>query len=60
VAFVNGYGFPRWRGGPLYWAAHQDGDTLAADLDALSGAVGHGYRAGPVRAILAQLELDRG
>jgi 3-hydroxyacyl-CoA dehydrogenase len=60
VAFVNGYGFPRWRGGPLYWAAHQDGETLAADLDALSGAVGHGYRAGPVRAILAQLELDRG
>ena len=60
VALVNGYGFPRWRGGPLYWAAQQDGATLAADLDALSGAVCHGYRAGPVPAILAQLELDRG
>ena len=20
VAWVNGYGFPRWRGGPMYWA----------------------------------------
>src|SRR5690606_20324040 len=24
VVLVNGYGFPRWLGGPLYWAAQQD------------------------------------
>ena len=21
VVYVNGYGFPAWRGGPMYWAA---------------------------------------
>ena len=24
VVYVNGYGFPAWRGGPMYWA-EQDG-----------------------------------
>jgi len=22
VVYVNGYGFPAWRGGPMYWAQH--------------------------------------
>ena len=59
VALCNGYGFPRWRGGPLYWARGQDPDRLAADLDALAGAVGHGYRAGPVAQVLADLETGQ-
>lgn len=56
VALCNGYGFPRWRGGPLYWARQQDPDRLASDLAALAAAVGHGHRAGPVDRVLANLE----
>lgn len=59
VALCNGYGFPRWRGGPLYWARQQAADHLAADLDALAGAVGHGHRAGPVAQVLADLETGQ-
>ncbi|MGO4852224.1 3-hydroxyacyl-CoA dehydrogenase NAD-binding domain-containing protein [Phaeovulum sp. W22_SRMD_FR3] len=55
VVLTNGYGFPRWRGGPLYWAARQDQGALAADMAALAEAVGHGFRAGPVEEFLAQL-----
>lgn len=56
VVLANGYGFPRWRGGPLHWAAQQEAGALDADLAALAEAVGHGHRAGPVRAVLTQLE----
>ncbi len=55
VTLTNGYGFPRWRGGPLYWAAKQDPTSLQADLDTLANGVGHGHRAGPVHKILALL-----
>ena len=55
VVLSNGYGFPRWRGGPLYWASRQDRAALDADLGALAAAVGHGFRAGPVEATLARL-----
>ncbi|WP_416916329.1 MAG: 3-hydroxyacyl-CoA dehydrogenase NAD-binding domain-containing protein [Roseicyclus sp.] len=40
VALVNGYGFPRWRGGPVHWALEQDGPALAqacADFAAMAG-----------------------
>ncbi|WP_126975941.1 3-hydroxyacyl-CoA dehydrogenase NAD-binding domain-containing protein [Frigidibacter oleivorans] len=56
VALVNGYGFPRWRGGPLYWAKGQDAAAVQADLAALAAAVGPGFRAGPVAVVLARLE----
>ncbi|MFY0634953.1 MAG: enoyl-CoA hydratase/isomerase family protein [Vannielia sp.] len=56
VALANGYGFPRWRGGPLHWAAQRAPDALQADLDALARAVGHGHRAGPVARVLGELE----
>ncbi len=29
VALVNGYGFPRWLGGPVHWARQQDPAVLA-------------------------------
>ncbi len=59
VALANGYGFPRWRGGPLYWACREDRAALAADLDVLAEETGHGHRAGPVAAILDQIELPQ-
>lgn len=42
VTLVHGYGFPRWRGGPLWWA-RQQGGRLAAMLDALERASGPGF-----------------
>ncbi|MEM9370600.1 MAG: 3-hydroxyacyl-CoA dehydrogenase family protein, partial [Pseudomonadota bacterium] len=30
LVWANGYGFPRWRGGPMYWAATRGfGDVVA-------------------------------
>lgn len=55
VALVNGYGFPRWRGGPLWWAARQSPDSLAAALSDLAAAQGADFRPGPVDAALASL-----
>ena len=59
VALTNGYGFPRWRGGPLYWAAAQQEAAVAADQDALRQAVGHGFRAGPVARVLDQIRTEQ-
>ncbi|WP_299814178.1 3-hydroxyacyl-CoA dehydrogenase NAD-binding domain-containing protein [uncultured Roseibium sp.] len=59
VALTNGYGFPRWRGGPLYWAYQQNRAALRADLGALAEAVGPGHRAGPVDGILDQIEIPQ-
>ena len=53
VAFVNGYGFPRWRGGPLWWAAHEGRDAVLAALPRVEAAVGFGFRRGDVEALLA-------
>lgn len=44
VVMVNGYGFPRWTGGPLYWAAQQDPDQLLADRAAFVDAAGAGRK----------------
>lgn len=56
VVLANGYGFPRWRGGPLHWAAQQEAAALEADLNELARDVGHGHRAGPVARVLAELD----
>ncbi|MCE7030007.1 3-hydroxyacyl-CoA dehydrogenase NAD-binding domain-containing protein [Jiella avicenniae] len=52
VAFVNGYGFPRWRGGPLWWAAHDGRDAVLAALPQVEAAVGQGFRRGDVEGML--------
>jgi len=57
VVMTNGYGFPRWRGGPLYWAACQERETLVRDLDELAATIGHGFRAGPVNEILDEINF---
>ncbi|AMY71039.1 3-hydroxyacyl-CoA dehydrogenase [Frigidibacter mobilis] len=55
VTLVNGYGFPRWRGGPFWWAAQQSRNSLAAALAGLAAAQGADFKAGPVKAALAAL-----
>ena len=59
VTLTNGYGFPRWRGGPLYWAAQQDRAIFTADMDRLARAVGHGFRAGPVDRVLNRIANEQ-
>ncbi|WP_127996686.1 3-hydroxyacyl-CoA dehydrogenase NAD-binding domain-containing protein [Piscinibacter defluvii] len=48
VVLVNGYGFPRWEGGPVFWAREQGEAALSAGLDELARCSGPGF----VRAAL--------
>ncbi|MFC7705423.1 3-hydroxyacyl-CoA dehydrogenase NAD-binding domain-containing protein [Plastorhodobacter daqingensis] len=40
VVLVNGYGFPRWTGGPLHWAGTRDPDQLTDDCAEAARAAG--------------------
>jgi len=51
VVLVAGYGFPRWQGGPVFWARQQDRARLEADLQQLAADGGHGFVAGDVQAL---------
>jgi 3-hydroxyacyl-CoA dehydrogenase len=53
VVLVQGYGFPRWEGGPVFWAAQQDRATLAHDLQTLAKQAGVGFRLGDINRLLA-------
>ena len=44
VVLVQGYGFPRWEGGPVFWARQQDRARLEQDLQRLAATSGHGFR----------------
>ncbi|MEX6508452.1 3-hydroxyacyl-CoA dehydrogenase NAD-binding domain-containing protein [Jiella sp. M17.18] len=55
VAFVNGYGFPRWFGGPLWWAAHEGRSAVLAALPQVKAAAGAGFRRGKVEALLTDI-----
>lgn len=59
VVLVNGYGFPRWLGGPLYWAAQQDLEELASDCAASAAAVGPSKRQANLDALLGSGFSDR-
>lgn len=56
VVLVQGYGFPRWQGGVVFWARAQDRHALEADLDVQVAASGFGSRrasAGALERLLA-------
>ena len=53
VALVNGYGFPRWEGGPVFWARERGEAALGADLDWLAAVSGPGFVRGDLRHVLA-------
>jgi 3-hydroxyacyl-CoA dehydrogenase len=52
VVLVQGYGFPRWEGGPVFWARRQDRARLEADLQALGREAGHGFVVGNLDRLL--------
>jgi 3-hydroxyacyl-CoA dehydrogenase len=33
VVWLNGYGWPAWTGGPMYWASHVGLDRIVAGLE---------------------------
>ncbi|HMS27849.1 MAG TPA: 3-hydroxyacyl-CoA dehydrogenase NAD-binding domain-containing protein [Burkholderiaceae bacterium] len=51
VVLAQGYGFPRWEGGPVFWARQQDPAVLKSEQDQLAKSVGFGF----VRADLSTL-----
>ena len=53
VVMVNGYGFPRWQGGPIFWATQMSRKELDEALDWLSRMSGPGFVRGDA-ALLKQ------
>jgi 3-hydroxyacyl-CoA dehydrogenase len=49
LMMILGYGFPRHRGGPVFWARHEDLDILTGELDQLRQLTGSGYRIGDLQ-----------
>lgn len=54
VVLVNGYGFPRWEGGPVFWARERGLGQLAEDLGWLATLSGPGFVRGDLRELLPQ------
>jgi 3-hydroxyacyl-CoA dehydrogenase len=52
VVLVNGYGFPRWEGGPVFWARERGAADLKNDLDELAALSGPGFIRGDVQQLL--------
>lgn len=51
VVMVNGYGFPRWEGGPVFWARGRDREALEQDLNWLASVSGPGFVRGDVACL---------
>jgi 3-hydroxyacyl-CoA dehydrogenase len=52
VVLVNGFGFPRWEGGPVFWARERGAEALAQDMDWLAELSGAGFVRGDLRHVL--------
>ena len=52
VVLVQGYGFPRWEGGPVFWASRQDRERLAADLHQMAAEAGQGFVLGNLDVLM--------
>jgi 3-hydroxyacyl-CoA dehydrogenase len=56
VVLVNGFGFPRWEGGAVYWARQRGRDLLAGDMDFLAAVSGPGFVRGRIDLLEAGAE----
>ncbi len=59
VTLVHGYGFPKWTGGPLWWASQQTPERLAAMIAAVAKAEGIEADVGRLEAALAPLRAEQ-
>jgi 3-hydroxyacyl-CoA dehydrogenase len=58
VVYVNGYGFPAWRGGPMYWAQHSGLARVVRTMERLQ--LTHGARWGPTALLRRAAASARG
>lgn len=58
VVLVQGYGFPRWEGGPVFWARQHDRATLENDMQALAREAGHGFVLADLSVVLDDAQID--
>jgi 3-hydroxyacyl-CoA dehydrogenase len=54
IVLMTGYGFPGWRGGPMFEADQIGLDTILADFRAVQAFAGPGYEPAPLLEELAQ------
>ena len=54
VAYVNGYGFPRHQGGPMYWAERQAGARSTTRCATTMPAQGELWTPAPLLADMAR------
>ena len=55
VVYVNGYGFPAWRGGPMAYADSVGLANILADIDAFQARDGQGWHAADlIRRLVAE------
>ncbi|MFK7874812.1 MAG: 3-hydroxyacyl-CoA dehydrogenase NAD-binding domain-containing protein [Paracoccaceae bacterium] len=59
VTLVHGYGFPRWTGGPLWWASGQPPERISDIMAAVFDAAGPGFGTAAVEDILTTLRAER-
>lgn len=52
VVLVNGYGFPRWEGGAVFWSRERGAHALQDDMRWLAELSGPGFVAGDLRHLL--------
>jgi 3-hydroxyacyl-CoA dehydrogenase len=53
VVYVNGYGFPAWRGGPMYWAEQMGLKRVVETMQRLAPSHGARWRPAPLLERLA-------
>jgi 3-hydroxyacyl-CoA dehydrogenase len=58
VVWRNGYGWPAWRGGPMYWADQQGLAGIVARLEALAKREGDQFQPAPLLVDLAAKGLS--
>lgn len=52
VVMAQGYGFPRWEGGPVFWARQQNRAALEQDLHTMAAQSGHGFKVADLSVLL--------
>lgn len=52
LVLVNGYGFPAYRGGPLFWASRRPRADIERAVDRVAAASGPAFRRGPIHELL--------
>jgi 3-hydroxyacyl-CoA dehydrogenase len=60
VVWVHGYGFPRYCGGPIYWAQQRGLASVAEGVATLATRLGNDYGYWDTPPLLARLARERG